>query len=93
MKLNNATENWRELVNGWILVDDHDRPESAVDAIADELANDVLDAIFDEGMIWENDFRQSVGAFQIVQRATDAERKAFDDAVVAACTKLRIKYR
>ena len=88
MKLNLATENWRETILNLI-----DRAEdqagvdsSATDAadydnFADEVAGDVLRDLTDSGFDYERSYSQSVGSFVIVQRGTDQEQEAFGAAL------------
>lgn len=89
LKIKTETECWREVVNGWVLDADDDRPVHEVDQLADELCNDVLRRLSEAGVDYERAYSQSVGAFAIVQAGDQAERDAFDNASCDAVAAMR----
>lgn len=80
MKIKHEIECWREIVDGR-----HPRADELEvaerDAIAGVLLESVLDELFAAGIDCQRAYGQRVGAFEIVQQATDAERVAFDSVV------------
>lgn len=89
LKIRTETEDWREIVNGWVLDAEDERPDFEVDQLADELCCDVLRLLNDAGVEYERAYHQSVGAFAIVQAGDEAEREAFDTAIEAATADLK----
>ena len=88
MKINCATENFRDLL--WDEIVDAEEAHnvtldvSVYDDIVDEFAGDVLKSV---AVAWERCYTQSVGAMVAVQSATHDERDLFYAAVDAARPK------
>ena len=91
MKINCATENWRELLWDEIVeaefFHDINLDVSVYDDLVDEFAGDVLNALSRQAAAWERCYTQSVGAMVAVQSATQDEIAAFNAAVDAARPK------
>jgi hypothetical protein len=95
MKINCATENFRELIWDQI-VDAEEANNITLDAevyddFADEFAGDVLRSLAHCGVTWERCHTQSVGAMVCVQSATDEERDLFDSVVDSAMPSIAAK--
>jgi len=79
MKIKYETECWREeIVNH---LDCEGLSDAEVDARADRLCENVIDLLRRHGHEVERAHGQKVGAFAIVQQATEEERAAFDSAL------------
>jgi len=91
MKLNLATENWRETILDLIdraeaeaSLDSSETDAADYDDFADEVAGDVLRELTDNGLDYERCYSQSVGSFVIVQSASEDEQHAFSIAIEKA---------
>ena len=91
------TEDWLEALSATI-----DEVEAEVGCdfdmtfyaeLADDLLREVLNRLGDAGVEYERAWRQSVGAFVIVQAGTDKDRQAFAEALVLAidCIRPRVE--
>lgn len=87
MKINCATENFRDMLTNEI-----DSAEAThgisldanvYDDLADEFAGDVLNGLTAVGVEWSRVYTQSRGAMVAVQSATEEETAAFEAAVDA----------
>ena len=95
MKINCATENFRELIWDQI-VDAEEKYEVNLDIevyndFADEFAGDVLRSLVHSGVEWERCHSQSRGVMVAVQSSTHEERDLFYAAVDAARTSIAKK--
>ena len=79
MKIKFETECWREEIVGWL--DCEGLTDGEIDAKADRLCENVISLLRRNGIEVERAHAQKIGAFAIVQSATDAERAAFDAAL------------
>ena len=95
MKINCATENFRELIWDQI-VDAEEKYDVKLDIdvyndFADIFAHDVLCWLTVCGVTWKRCHTQSVGAMVCIQSATDEEREVFDSVVDSARPSIAAK--